>query len=244
MKMLFTLIFVTGLSHAATTRDFDPATLKWDTDTYSVDRREANRDPFTALKKLIGGNKRFVEGKSTRPRQDFQTLKETAKGQEPFAVIVGCSDSRVPNEIIFDQGLGDLFIIRTAGQVSAAASYASMEFATTALKSKLIVVLGHTECGAVAAAVNPPKNAPGHISTLINEIKPAAKACKDQPGNHVANTVRQNVIEQVNKLRELEPTLAELYRTGKILIVGAVYDLSTGKVDYLPETLKSLPVSK
>jgi len=241
MNAILSLILIVGISHA---KDFDPASIKWEKETYEIDRAAANKDPYSALIKLIGGNKRFIEGKSLRPRQDFETLKKTSKGQEPFAVIVGCSDSRVPNEIIFDQGLGDLFIIRTAGQVSAAASYASMEFATTALKSKLIVVLGHTECGAVAAAVNPPKNAPGHISTLINEIKPAAKVCKDQPGNHVANTVRQNVIEQVNKLRDLEPILAELYRTGKILIVGAVYDIATGKVELLPETLKGLPDAK
>jgi carbonic anhydrase len=104
---------------------------------------------------LTGGNNRFVECKTIRPRQDEETIRKLEKGQQPFATIVGCSDSRVPNEMIFDQGLGDLFIIRTAGQVSAAASYGSMEFAVLNLKTKLILVLGHTECGAVAAALLP-----------------------------------------------------------------------------------------
>jgi carbonic anhydrase len=157
---------------------------------------------------------------------------------------VGCSDSRVPNELIFDQGLGDLFIIRTAGQVSAAASYGSMEFATLKLKTKLIVVLGHTECGAVAAAVQRPENVPGHIVTLINEIKPAVAKCAHLPGNAVENAVRQNVIDQVNNLRDLEPILHKKYVAGEILIVGAVYDIHTGKVEFLEETLKNLPKNK
>ena len=126
---------------------------KWREEHYIVNRDSAYANPRIALKKLMGGNKRFVEGKSIRPRQDAETIKKLENGQQPFATIVGCSDSRVPNELIFDQGIGDLFIIRTAGQVSAAASYGSMEFATLKLKTKLILVLGHTECGAVAAAV-------------------------------------------------------------------------------------------
>ena len=127
--------------------------VKWREEHYVINRDSAYADPRIALKKLIGGNKRFLEGKSIRPRQNAETIKSLELGQQPFATIVGCSDSRVPNELIFDQGLGDLFIVRTAGQVSAAASYGSMEFAVLKLKTKLIVVLGHTECGAVAAAV-------------------------------------------------------------------------------------------
>ena len=103
--------------------------------------------PTIALNRLKEGNARFVEGRSERPRQGAERIKEVSKGQNPFAVVVGCSDSRVPNEIIFDQGLGDLFIVRTAGQVSAAASYGSIEFAEEVLGAKLIVVLGHTKCG-------------------------------------------------------------------------------------------------
>ena len=217
---------------------------KWREEHYIVNRDSAYANPRIALKKLMGGNKRFVEGKSIRPRQNAETIKKLENGQQPFATIVGCSDSRVPNELIFDQGIGDLFIIRTAGQVSAAASYGSMEFATLKLKTKLILVLGHTECGAVAAAVERPQNVPGHIVTLINEIKPAVAKCAHLPGNPVNNAVRQNVIEQVMNLRDLEPILHKKYVDGEILIVGGVYDIHTGKVEFLQETLLNLPNAK
>ncbi|MEM0575100.1 carbonic anhydrase [Flavobacterium polysaccharolyticum] len=218
--------------------------LKWKKEHYVVNRDSAYADPRIGLKKLMGGNKRFIEGKTIKPRQDMNMIKSLENGQEPFATIVGCSDSRVPNEMIFDQGLGDLFIIRTAGQVSAAASYGSMEFATLKLKTKLIVVLGHTECGAVAAAVERPEDVPGHIVTLINEIKPAVAKCAHLPGNPINNAVRQNVIDQVNNLRDLDPILHKKYLKGEILIVGAVYDIHTGKVEFLPETLHNLPQLK
>jgi carbonic anhydrase len=187
-----------------------------------------------ALQKLKDGNKRFVEGKSVRPRQDQSTIKELSKGQKPFAIIVGCSDSRVPSEIVFDQGLGDLFIVRTAGQVSAAASFGSIEFADRVLGAKLIVVLGHTSCGAVAAAVNVP-DVPGHIVYLINEIKPAAEKVKGKPGDMVTNAIYENVRLQVQKFKDLEPVLAKDVREEKIKIVGAVYNLENGKVEFLDE---------
>ena len=218
--------------------------VKWRAEHYIVNRDSAYADPRLGLKKLQGGNKRFIEGKSIKPRQNYETIKKLENGQAPFAIIVGCSDSRVPNDMIFDQGLGDLFIIRTAGQVSAAASYGSMEFAVLKLKTKLIVVLGHTECGAVAAAVERPENVPGHIVTLINDIKPAAVKSSHMHGDPVNNAVRQNVIDQVNSLRDLDPILHKKYVDGEILIVGAVYDIHTGKVEFLPETLVNLPKAK
>ncbi len=229
---------------AAIEKTAEVGSEQWKKEHYVVNRDSAYADPRVALKKLMGGNRRFVEGKSIKPRQDANTIKQLENGQAPFATIVGCSDSRVPNELIFDQGLGDLFIIRTAGQVSAAASYGSMEFATLKLKTKLIVVLGHTECGAVAAAVERPENVPGHIVTLINEIKPAVAKSSHRIGNPVDNAVRQNVIEQVNSLRDLEPILHRKYQDGEILIVGAIYDIHTGKVEFIEETLLNLPQPK
>jgi carbonic anhydrase len=214
---------------------------KWKKEYYIEDRDSAYANPRVGLKKLMGGNRRFIEGKSIRPRQDSAALHGTEGGQKPFAIIVGCSDSRVPNEIIFDQGVGDLFIVRTAGQVMAQASYGSIEFATLALGSKLIVVLGHQKCGAVDAAIKRPEDPPGHIVTLINAIKPAAEKSKGMAGNRLENAIRQNVIEQVNELRDLDPVLAKKYQNGEILIVGAVYDLHSGKVEFLPETLDNLP---
>ncbi|MBS1542921.1 MAG: carbonic anhydrase [Bacteroidetes bacterium] len=189
--------------------------------------------PDVALKWLKEGNKRFMEGHSARPRQDSSRLHEVAKGQNPFATIIGCSDSRVPNGIIFDQGLGDLFIVRTAGQVSTYASWGSIEFGEEILGTKLIVVLGHTHCGAVSAAVNLPE-VPGHIVTLINAIKPAVeKAKKNNPEHLLDESIRENVRMQVEQLKSLEPLLSKRVKENSIRIIGAVYHLSTGQVEFL-----------
>jgi carbonic anhydrase len=190
--------------------------------------------PEDALRRLVQGNKRFVEGKSIRPNQTIDRIIETSKGQNPFAIIVGCSDSRVPNEIIFDQGLGDLFIVRTAGQVSTFASYGSIEFAEAVLKAKLILVLGHTKCGAVAAACAVPE-VPGHIVTLINAIKPAAELAEELDGDHVENAVKINVAMQVKTLKNLEPVLSKSVKSKTARVVGAVYDINTGKVELLAD---------
>lgn len=190
--------------------------------------------PDEALSRLIEGNKRFTQGKSIHPNQTPEKIKELSAGQKPFAVIVGCSDSRVPNEIIFDQGLGDLFILRTAGQVSTYASWGSIEFATAVLGAKLILVLGHTKCGAVAAACNVP-DVPGHIVTLINAIKPSVEIAKEMKGDLIENTVKINVAKEVEQLKNLEPVLSKQFKKGEIKIVGAVYHLETGKVEILPD---------
>lgn len=189
--------------------------------------------PDDALKLLKEGNDRFIKGKSIKPNQDLTRIKQVASGQSPFATIIGCSDSRVPNEIIFDQGVGDLFIVRTAGQVSTYASWGSIEFAEEVLGTKLIVVLGHTQCGAVHAAVKLPE-VPGHIVTLINAIKPAVEtARKNNPGDLLDASIRENIRNQVEQLRNLEPVLAKRVREGSIKIVGALYHLDTGTVEFL-----------
>ena len=210
---------------------------------YLINRDSAFANPYLALQKLMNGNRRFVEGRSIYPRQDQASAKKLTAGQSPFAVIVGCSDSRASAEILFDQGFGDLFIARTAGQVMAEASYGTLEYAYLMLKTKLIVVMGHTNCGAVEAAIKRPENPPGHIVTLINAIKPAATEAKRMGGDVFENAIRINVINQVNELRHLEPVLSRNYEAGKLLIVGAVYDLATGEVTFLKETLKDLPAT-
>lgn len=218
--------------------------LNLEDDQYFADRDSAYLDPYYGLKKLIYGNKRFAENKSIKPRQTDADLKNNELGQKPFATIIGCADSRVPNEIIFDQGVGDLFITRTAGQVMAEASYGTIEYATEVLNTRLIVVLGHESCGAVQAAMKLPENPPGHVVTLINAIKPAslvAKNAKLEPGETLDLAIRQNVIEQVELLRNLEPVLSRRFSNGNVLIVGAVYNLHTGKVDFIEETITSLP---
>ncbi|CAN5480154.1 hypothetical protein BH23BAC1_BH23BAC1_23770 [soil metagenome] len=215
--------------------------LQWRQENYIVDRDSAYQNPYYAMQKLTGGNKRFEQARSIYPRQDPDLIISLSEGQLPFATIVGCSDSRVSGEILFDQGFGDLFVSRTAGQVMAAATYGSIEYAYLELGTKLIVVLGHSGCGAVGAAIKRPENPPGHIVTLINAIKPAALEVEEQQGDKLDNAVRHNVIHQVNELRQLESVLSRAYETGDLLIVGAVYDLSTGKVEFLQETLENLP---
>lgn len=216
----------------------------WRKDNYIINRDSAYANPYYALQKLQWGNKRFTEGRSIHPRQDADVINELSKGQQPFATIVGCSDSRVSAEILFDQGFGDLFVTRTAGQVMAQASYGTIEYASAVLGTKLILVLGHTYCGAVDAAVKLPENPPGHVATLINSIKPATKRYFGVSDNMLNYAVRQNVINQVNELRELEPLLSRMYYRGEILIVGGVYDLETGKVEFLEETMIDLPATK
>ncbi len=211
---------------------------------YFADRDSAYADPYYGLKKLIYGNKRFAENKAIRPRQTDEDLRNTNLGQKPFAVIIGCADSRVPNEIIFDQGVGDLFITRTAGQVMAEASYGTIEYAVKLLNTKLVVVLGHQSCGAVTAAMERPEAPPGHIVTLINAIKPAAQRAQAQAAGEeemLDLAIRENVLEQVNLLRNLEPVMSRMYESGDILIVGAVYNIESGQVIFIEETVTSLP---
>ncbi len=211
---------------------------------YIVNRDSAYANPYYALQKLRGGNARFTEGRNIYPRQDKEAINRLAQGQTPFATIVGCSDSRVSSEILFDQGFGDLFVTRTAGQVMAQASYGTIEYASLVLGTKLIVVLGHSYCGAVDAAIKLPENPPGHVVTLINAIKPAARYAGPFGDRQFEVAVRQNVINQVNHLRELEPVLSRAYERGDILIIGAVYNLENGAVEFLEETLQDLPDTK
>lgn len=214
---------------------------QWRKENHIVDRDSAYINPYYAVQKLTGGNKRFEKSHSIHPRQDPGLIKRLSDGQSPFATIVGCSDSRVSSEILFDQGFGDLFVARTAGQVMAEASYGTIEYAYLTLGTKLIVVLGHSGCGAVGAAIKRPENPPGHIVTLINAIKPAALEVEKMKGDVLENAVRRNVVNQVNELRQLESVLSRAYDKGDILIIGAVYNLATGHVEFLEETMSGLP---
>ena len=217
------------------------ADSEWRKENYIINRDSAYSNPYFALQKLRWGNQRFTEGRSIHPRQDRAIINELSKGQTPFATIVGCSDSRVSAEILFDQGFGDLFVTRTAGQVMAQASYGTIEYASVALGTKLILVLGHSYCGAVEAAIKLPENPPGHVVTLINSIKPSTMGIFGTGQDRMNYAIRQNVINQVNELRNLEPILSKKYHRGEILIVGGIYDLETGKVEILRETMVDLP---
>ncbi len=185
-----------------------------------------------ALARLKAGNERFVTGKVIHPNADADRRAEVAKGQTPFAVIVGCSDSRVGPEVVFDQGLGDLFVIRTAGNVVDDVALGSIEYAADHLGVPLILVLGHTRCGAVSAVVAGGE-APGHVASVVDKIKPAVDETKGKPGDAVGNAIRANVRHVVNQLRNAAPILSGLVKSGKLRVVGACYDLDTGRVALL-----------
>ena len=187
----------------------------------------------SALQKLLDGNKRYVEAKLSHPDQTAERRAEVAKGQHPFAVIVSCSDSRVPPEIIFDQGLGDLFVIRLAGNILDDAALGSLEYAVEHLGVRHIMVLGHERCGAVDATLKGGE-APGHIGSLVNAIRPAVEKAKNQPGDVLDNAVRTNVTMVVQQLKSSGPILEDLFKKGALTIDGARYDLEDGVVSILP----------
>jgi len=191
-------------------------------------RNDADR----AVQELHAGNIRHAGGWPTQPHQTRERRLEIASAQRPFAAILGCSDSRVPPEIVFDQGLGDLFVVRTAGHVVDHIVLASLEYAVEHLKVPLIVVLGHTRCGAVAAAVEGGEH-PGHLGHLVEAIRPAVEAVEGQPANVLDRAVRENVIRVVAELEASTPVLAHLVQGETLSIVGAVYALETGRVEFL-----------
>lgn len=184
--------------------------------------------PEQALQRLLAGNLRFVNQKPSRPHQSLARLREVAKTQKPFAAILGCADSRVPSEIVFDQGLGDLFVCRVAGNVATSDQIGSLEFGTSVLGAKLIMVLGHERCGAVQATIKGGQ-VPGQIGSLLEVIQPAVKASAGQPGDRLQNAVKANVAAQIATLKS-SPVLSQLIQTGKLKVVGGYYDLDTGVV--------------
>ena len=186
-----------------------------------------------ALKKLQDGNQRYVAAKFQNTGKTAKRRAKVAKGQKPFAVVVGCSDSRVPPEVIFDQGLGDLFIIRLAGNIVDDAALGSIEYAVEHLGSPLIVVLGHERCGAVTAAVKGGE-AHGHLPALVKAIQPAVNMAKGKPGDAVDNAIRANVAHVSEQIKKAEPILAPAAKAGKVRVTGAYYDLDDGKVSFSP----------
>jgi len=181
-----------------------------------------------ALQRIMEGNKRFVADK----RQNLPSklrLQETATAQYPFASVLGCADSRVPVEIVMDQGLGDLFVVRLAGNVASQTAIGSLEYSTAVLGTQLIMVVGHERCGAVAAAVKGDL-LPGRIGIFVEEIRPAARLARGKAGDAVDNAVVANVRYQVEKLKESSTILSNLMQEGKLKIVGGRYDLDTGEL--------------
>jgi carbonic anhydrase len=187
------------------------------------------RDPFpspqAALDALYKGNDRFVKGEVMAPNRNMSRLKDVAAGQKPFAAFLGCADSRVPIEIVFDQGFGDLFVTRIAGNVADPAIIGSLEFGAEVLGTQVIYVLGHTRCGAVTATMTG-SEVPGQISTLYQHIRRATK----ESGGDVTKAIARNVEIQAEILKEASPVIARRIKAGSLIIAGGVYDLDTGRV--------------
>jgi carbonic anhydrase len=202
-----------------------------------MSERPDNLSASEALEELTVGNRRFVEEAVERPRADRLHRIKLAKGQTPFATIITCADSRVPVELLFDQGLGDLFVIRVAGNIADDAILGSVEYASLNLGVNLVVVMGHQSCGAVGAAVDY-LDAQGaatgtHIDALIDAIRPAVRAAKDGGDeNLVERSVRTNATMVAQQIRSSEPVLSDLGQAG-VVVRPAYYDLATGEVSWL-----------
>jgi carbonic anhydrase len=206
---------------------------------YADAARKTDLSPDQALRLLKEGNQNFVADSPVRRVDGRERRLEIAKGQTPFAVLVGCSDSRVPPELLFGRGLGELFIVRNAGNTIDTTALGSIEYGVAELGVPLIVVMGHQRCGAVSAAVSVVRdNAtfPGSIGTMIEPIIPAVLSVRDKPGDLLENAIRANISRIVQRLRESEPTLLTPQREGHLKTVGAYYSLDDGTVDFFDET--------
>jgi carbonic anhydrase len=198
-------------------------------------KREDKVTADSALAELSAGNAHHVAHRYQHPHETLDRQRQLVSGQNPHAEILSCADSRVPPELIFDQGLGDLFIVRVAGNVVSDIELGSLEYGAEHLHVPLLVVLGHQNCGAVTAAVEG-VGGEDHIAALIALLRPAVEKTRGLPGDPVENAVKANVEMVVKQLRTSTPVLAELVAHGKLKVVGAIYSLDTGKVTWLPDT--------
>lgn len=189
--------------------------------------------PDAALARMMAGNARYVGGVSKR--HDFAHEREAlAGGQNPFAAVLGCADSRIAPEYAFDTARGDLFVCRVAGNFASDESIASLEYAVSVLSTPLILVLGHDACGAVDATIKSVKDGttlPGHLPSLVAALTPAVKASAQQPGNALDNAIKQNVIDTIAKLKAATPILSAAVEQTKLKVVGGIYRLRDGRVD-------------
>lgn len=188
--------------------------------------------PDAVLARLMEGNKRYVQGVARR--HDFKHQREPlTRGQNPFAAILSCADSRIAPEYCFDAGRGDLFVCRVAGNFANDESIASFEYAVHVLATPLILVLGHDACGAVDATIKSIKDNttfPGHLPSLVAALAPAVRDVLDQPGDMLANAIRRNVVRTMATLAAATPILSAAVADKKLVVAGGIYDLATGKV--------------
>ena len=195
-----------------------------------------------ALDRLKEGNQRFVTNTRDQDATQYNTRRaELAAGQQPFAIILGCSDSRVPAELVFDQGLGDLFVIRVAGNIVAPSQVGSVEFAAARYDTRLVVVLGHSQCGAILATLEemqrPTENQSRNLKAIVDRVRPSVETVMEahrdgHPDQIVEAAVRANIRASVNHLRHGSEVLEHLIESEGLAVVGAEYSLETGKVDF------------
>jgi carbonic anhydrase len=204
-------------------------------DTKAPPKPQNVLSPDAALKRLMAGNARYVDGVSRR--HDFKHEREAlVGGQNPFAAVLSCADSRIAPEYAFDSARGDLFVCRVAGNFAGIETIASLEYAVAVLNTPLILVLGHDSCGAIDATLKALKNntqPPGHIPALVDAIAPAARAAMQQGGEVLDNAIRQNVLDNVAKLKSAAPILNAAVEQGKLKVTGGIYRLTTGTVDLI-----------
>jgi carbonic anhydrase len=189
--------------------------------------------PAAALQRLMDGNQRFVDRRRQNPNQDLARVREVAQTQTPYAAILGCADSRFPSEIIFDQGIGDLFVCRVAGNVATPEETGSLEFGTAVLGAKILLVVAHERCGAVKATIEGAA-VPGQIGSLLDAIKPAVESTKNKPGDRLENACKANAVLQARRLKD-SPVISGLIAQNKLDVRAAYYDLDTGTVTLLPQ---------
>lgn len=196
--------------------------------------------PDESLKRLREGNERYMTGQSAHPRIDAERRRKLADfGQEPIAAVLSCADARVPPESIFDQGFGDLFIVRVAGNVAGPLEMASLQYAVAALHVPVIVVLGHTKCGAVLAAIDG-KPLPGSLPELMKMIQPAVETVAKTPDDKkdvALRTIEQNVLDNVEAVKN-SAVISDAVKEGKVKVVGAVREIREGGVVWLDEAVK------
>ncbi len=205
------------------------AGLGWGRSAQAADLNPSSLDPDAALKRLIDGNQRFMQHKPNHPDQTLVRMQEISQSQHPFVTVLSCADSRVAAEIVFDEGLGDIFDVRIAGNVVTPEALGSIEYAAILLGTPLLMVLGHERCGAVTAAVQQ-ESVPGSIGSFVKLIEPVVAQAKARPGNPVENAVVANVQYQIERLKQESPLMVELVNAGKLKIVGGRYDLDSGEV--------------
>jgi carbonic anhydrase len=221
---------ITGVSLLATT----PKAF-WTVASAQTSQPQAEFKPVSAddaLKRLLAGNQRFMQQMSENPDRSLMRIHDVSQTQHPFVAILSCADSRVPPEVVFDEGIGDLFDIRIPGNIITTETLGSLEYATEILGAQLIVVLGHERCGAVMAAVEG-EDLPGHIKSFVKAIEPVVAEAKNKSGDRIDNAVMANIRYQIERIKQNSELINQKLSSGKLKIVGGRYDLDTGEVKLL-----------